>query len=135
MTAALEAQERSYANLKSGRKKGVKKPRLANTGLPSIILALYYGTTIPEAATESGQSRRTVKRVIDSLRQPKSRIVYISGYERPERGGTTIPIYTLGTKYDVPAPANMTQAEKSARYRAKQKHLSLIKATAGTLSS
>lgn len=135
MTAALEAQERSYTNLNLGREKGSTKPKINNPYLPLLLLSLHHGATIPELATESGLSRRAVKRFVDSLRQRGIRIVYICGYESPEKGGTHLPIYILGTKQDVPAPPKLTTTQRSAKYRAKQKHLQLIQATAGTPQS
>jgi hypothetical protein len=130
LTAAQQAEARSHANLSLGSGKMVKKARLNNTKLPHLIRAFIEGATATQAAEASGLSKQVVNRFIASLRRVRPYQLHISDYHIVP--GWILPVYTLGYDKDVPIPKSLSQAERSKRYRARQKHLKLIQATAGS---
>lgn len=135
MTPALQAQANSYANLTKGRAPKTPKPKIGSPKLPILIHSLYEGASIPELSTSTGLTRKTIQRIIDSLRKPPFKTLYISSYDLSPRGAPLVPIYTIGIKPDVPKPKPLTEAERAKKYRLKQAHINLIQATSGALNS
>ena len=130
LTAAQQAEQNSHRNLSLGSGKMVKKARLNNTKLPHLIRAFIEGATATQAAEASGLSKQVVNRFIASLRRVRPYQLLISDYHIVP--GWILPVYILGYDKDVPIPKPLSQAERSKRYRARQKHLKLIQATAGS---
>lgn len=129
MNPYKQAEARSHANLLKGRGKSLSKARLNHSKLPILIQQFLEGATATQAATQSGLSKAVVNRFIKSLRSTKPPCLHISDYTIIP--GRIVPVYELGYSKDVKMPANLTQSERSKRYRAKRKMLTMIQVTAG----
>ena len=120
MTPQQKAEKKQRANLTAGRSTGLVRKRTNTSYLPAVLKELLEGATPNEIMEQSGISNQALKRLITSLRLPESsRIVYISGWELV--GRTWQPVYKLGYGYDRNKPKPLTQAEKSKRFRERQK--------------
>ena len=64
----------------------------------------------------------------------KHKIVYIASWETDSMGRDAFPVYQIGNKPDKKRRA-MTSAERSARFKAKQKALALINLTTNTTNT
>lgn len=123
------AEKNSRANLSKGRIKTIPKPRLNHKKLPILIQQFLEGATARQAAEVSGFSKASVNRFIKALRETKPSCLFISDYQIVP--GRILPVYELGYEKDVKMPKNLTQSERSKRYRAKKKMIQTLQALAG----
>lgn len=79
-----------------------------------------------EAAELTGLYVQTTNNLFKCFKRHK--IVFISSWEVDNLGRDRIPVYQIGNKPDKKRRA-MTSAERSARYKAKQRSLNLINLT------
>lgn len=79
-----------------------------------------------EITEETGLHPVTVSRYVEQLR--KVRVIHIVSWERDCRGKCWVPHYTLNTEKrgDAVKPKRISTAERSRRFREKQKQLKFI---------
>lgn len=89
-----------------------------------LILHMLEGNhTCKELAELSGLHYVTALQYARELH--KAGAAHISGWEKDSRGRDIIRVYKIGAGKDAKRQ-RMTQAERQARYRAKQSHLDLM---------
>ncbi len=129
----LQSEANSHANLPKGRSHGTKKPRLNHSKLPALILTFLEGSTAKDAAESLGLSRSVINRFIKSLRSPPYDCLYISHYEKTARHPA--PVYILGVHKDATPPKKLTPAQRSKKWREKQRDLKILSALHATPST
>lgn len=129
----LESEAKQHANLSKGRAQNLSRKRVNIPKLHLILHELYQGATPHEIMQVTGVSNQALKRLITSLRNPPStRILRIISWELI--GMTYQPVYKIGEGADSPKPKPLTGAQKSKRFRDRQKHR-LLTAAFSTISS
>jgi len=86
------------------------------------------GYTMIELAETTGLAVATVRGYVNALH--KTGAVYISGWDQDNCGRYRARQFTLGEGIDMKKPKPAPQKQKSARWRAKLKHIELIQRTA-----
>ena len=104
--------------------------RLNAVAFANLVRALAEGEhTIVGLMEETGLSRLTLYRYTRAMYDAGQ--IHISAWGRDKRGRVMMKMYQLGPGEDAPK-ACMTPGESSARWRAKRRHVDMVRATAST---
>lgn len=96
----------------------VRKVRINALSFALMIKALQQSPhALHELADETGLTPRTLKSYVLALE--KVGAIHVCGWEKDRRGSVHMPIYSIGSGKPA-AKRILTQAERSARHRAKK---------------
>lgn len=73
-----------------------------------------------EMVEETGLHRNTISKIIEAMRRPERRSLYIASWSQDSQNRWSIAHYAIGRKDDAPKP-KMTRAEVLRRYRKRRK--------------
>jgi hypothetical protein len=99
--------------------------RVNAIAITELMIGLQDGChSMPELAELSGLAIQTVRLYCNTMH--RKGIVHIADWTEDSNGGRTLKVFALGSGKDMPKPKRRSGAEVCARYRSKQKHLTMV---------
>jgi len=99
--------------------------RVNAIAISELLIGLQDGChSMLELAEMTGLAIQTVRLYCNTMH--RKGIVHIADWTEDAKGGRTLKVFALGSGTDMPKPKRLTNTQVCARYRSKQKHLTMV---------